>query len=72
MCWRAPATTICPGLGEDPQGDLVGHHPGRDEERSCLADTLGVDGLQLVDRRVLAVAVVTDLGVGPWLDASRR
>ena len=53
-----------PARAEHPQGDLVGHGPRGHEERGLLAHPLGVRRLERVDRGVLAVAVVTHLGVG--------
>ena len=44
-----------------PQGDLVGHRARRDEHGDCLAHPLGKNLLEPIDRRVLAVPVVSDL-----------
>ena len=50
--------------GQEAQGDLVAHRPGRDVDGRLLAHLGGGQLLQAVDRRVLAVDVVADLGVG--------
>ncbi len=50
--------------GEQPQGDLVGHRAGRHEQRRLLAHPLRERRLQAGDRRIVAEAVVADLGVG--------
>ena len=52
------------GRGQEAQGDLVGHHPRRDEQGRGLAHPLGVGLLEGVDGGVLAVDVVADDGVG--------
>ena len=47
--------------------ELVGHRPGRDEERRLLAEQRGHALLQLEDARVLAVLVVADGSAGDRL-----
>ena len=46
------------------QRELVGHRPGRDEQRRLLAQQRGDALLERDDRRVLAVLVVAHLGLG--------
>ena len=58
------AEHLGPRPGQEAEGDLVAHRPGRDVERRLLAHHGGGQLLQPVDRRVLAVDVVADLGVG--------
>ena len=47
---------------EHPDRDLVRHHTRRHVERGFGAEQRGCERLQAVDRRVLAVRVVADLG----------
>ena len=49
--------------GEDPQGDLIGHGPRRDEQGRLLAGQLGEGLLQEIDRRILSVLVIANLGL---------
>ena len=51
-------------LREDADADRVAHRAGRHEEGRLLAEHLGRLLLEAVDRRVLAVDVVADLGRG--------
>ena len=44
--------------------DLVGHHARGDQDCRLLADESGVARLEGVDRRILAIAIVSDDGVG--------
>ena len=48
----------------DPDGDLVRHRPGGDEQGGLFAGDLGRLGLEGVDRGVLAIGVVADFGLG--------
>jgi hypothetical protein len=48
---------------EDAQSDLVGHRRRRQEEGTLLPQELGRPPLELVDRRVLLLLLVTDLGL---------
>ena len=71
-CWRRPATTAVPGAAQDAQGHLVRHHTGGDEECGRLPDP-GREGLlERPHRRVLAVVVVADLGLGHGAPHGRR
>jgi hypothetical protein len=58
------AQDLLSGLADQPQADLVAHRPGGDEERRLVAEQVGDVLLQRVDRGVLAVDVVADLGLG--------
>ena len=58
------AEHLRPRPGQEPEGDLVAHRPGRDVDGRLLANPGGGQLLQAVDRRVLAVDVVADLGLG--------
>ena len=55
---------VVSGAGERPQRDLVGHRPARQEQRRLHAEQARDLVLESVDRWVLAVLVVTDLGLG--------
>ncbi len=61
-----------PGAPVDPQRDLVPHRAGRDEEGRLEAEDLGRPLLEASDRRVLAVDVVADLGLGHGAAHRRR
>jgi hypothetical protein len=50
-------------LGQHADRDLVPHHARRHEERRLESEHARRERLQPVDRRVLAVDVVADLGV---------
>ena len=52
------------GLADQPHADLVAHRPRRHEQRGLVAEQVGDPLLERVDRRVLAVDVVPDLGLG--------
>jgi len=47
-------------FGKSPEGDLVRHRRGRDEDRLLLAEQIGHPALELVDGRVLAPLLVSD------------
>ncbi len=52
------------GHAQHAQRDLVRHRARRHEDRSLLAEPRGELGLELVDRRVFAAAVVADHRLG--------
>ena len=52
------------GLGMGAQRDLVRHRAARHEQRGLEAEQLGDALLEPTDRRILAVDVVADLGIG--------
>ncbi len=54
------AEQLLPGLDQQAQPELVGHRPGRGEQPGLVTKELCDVRLQAVDRRVLAVDVVTD------------
>ena len=58
--------------GQHPHRDLVGHDARGHEQRRRLAHPRRERLLQSPDRRVLAVVVVTDLGVGHGATHRRR
>ncbi len=53
-----------PGRREHAQRDLVRHAPRRREQRGLLAEQRGRERFEPLERRVLAVRVVADLGRG--------
>ena len=61
---RSPHSTSVPGRAEQPERELVRHRARRHVERGLLAEQRRRQRLEPVDGRVLAVAVVADLGVG--------
>ena len=59
-----PDDDVVAGLAQQPQADLVGHGSAGREQRGFLAEQLGDPLLQPIDRGVLTVLVVADLGPG--------
>ena len=58
------ADELVAGLRVQPERDLVRHRRGRQEDRLVLPEQLRGALLQLVDRRILALLLVADLGGG--------
>ena len=52
---------------QDVQGDLVGHGAGHHVDRGVLSRDLGAPLLEPVDRRIVPIPVVADLGCGHGL-----
>ena len=61
-----------PGRGQHPDGDLVGHDARGHEQRGRLADPRREGLLERPHRRILAVVVVADLGLGHGAAHRRR
>ena len=55
---------VVAGAAVQLQRELVGHRPGRDEQRRLLAEQRRDPFLQQVHARVLGVLIVADLGFG--------
>ncbi len=54
---------LAPGLAEDRERDLVPHQRGREVDALVLPEELGRALLEREHRRILALLLVTDLGV---------
>ena len=63
---------VVAGPGHDLERDLVGHRAARNEDRRLLAEQVGDPFLQQVHRRIFAILVVADLGLGHRAPHARR